>query len=212
MRTLTKIVLFLAFVSFFGCGKDKPAARVVVADEDDDAPARTTVAPIAPREHVDSPLYKSWSAFKKGTTVTHRTVTGSGDYQTITTTTSTLAELSDEHAVVETQATVKRHDGTVLNNPPERFTNPRRIPLAPGVKKEDFGKAGQIDEGEATLDVGGKTYKTKWTKSKDRIESGAVFSTTWTCDEVPGGIVKSITEVPAIGKKTTVELVEVKTP
>jgi hypothetical protein len=73
-----------------------------------------------------------------------------------------------------------------------------------------FGQPPAFAEtGEEAIETGGRTFKTRWHKSKASNEAGEVFVTTWTSDEVPGGLVKSITRTPGIGKTTTTVLVQV---
>lgn len=207
MRTRVFVALLLLFPCACGC------ARKVSPGE---APPVEGPAAAGPqRETVENPLYTSWAGFAKGTSVRHKSVTeteGNGPVTT-TTTTYTLVERTDDRVVVEMKAFTRQYDGTDIDNPPERLTNPKRVSLPPGTARADFGNpAGVTDRGEETITAGGKEYRTKWYKGKDRSEAGEVLVQVWTSDEVPGGLVRSVTRTPAIGKKTTVEAVEVKAP
>jgi len=213
MRTLWRLTLLFLFPSALGCGTGNDAARVPAGAGVALRQAGADAAP--PRELVENPQYRSWAAFKKGTKVVHRSVTGAdgSEAATTTTTTYTLLDLTDEQAVVEMRAVTRRYDGAVFNNPPETFKNPKRIPLPPGVNKSDFGKSvGVLGQGEETVRVGGKAYETTWHKGRDKNEAGEVVVQVWSSDAVPGGLVKSVTRIPAVGKTTTVELLEVKVP
>ena len=58
----------------------------------------------------------------------------------------------------------------------------------------------------------GKTYKTTWTKSKDFTEAGELTIQNWTSPDMPGGLVRSVSKVPAKKATITVEVTEVKIP
>lgn len=202
---MTRILFAVLFVSplLGGCSRPTP----LVAE----APPPTAET----REQVVNPAYQRWAGFKPGTTVTYRAVTGADGEKGVTTTTTTykLVELTDERAVVEMTATTKRYDGLETTNPPDRLINPRLVSLPPGASKGDLGKPpGAAEQGEAVVESGGRPYRARWQKSKASNEAGEVFVTAWTSDEVPSGLVKSVTHTPSIGKTTTTELVEVKTP
>jgi hypothetical protein len=207
MRTPGLVLVLSALTAAAGCGRGKPAA-------DDPPPAEPAPPPAPPREQVENPLYRSWAAFKKGTSVVHKSVTAADGNEAVTTTTTTctLLDRTDDHVVVEMRAKTRRYDGVETDNPPERLTNPRRIGLPPGMTRADFEKAAGAGPAEETLKLGGKEYRTRRRTSKDRNEAGEVFVDTWTSDAVPGGLVRSVTRTPAIGKTTTQELVEVRTP
>ncbi len=207
MRVFGVLVVACGLATTIGCGA-KPGANssptVLV-------PA--TEPPAPPREQVVNPQYQSWSAHPIGATITHRSITETAGTASVTTTTTTykLLERTEDLVVIEMQANTKRHDGAEIATPTEKFRHPKLITLAPGVSKEDFGKpAKSAQHGEETLTIGGKAYKTRWHTGKDRSEGGEVTVKVWSCEDVPGGLVKSITETPGVGKKTTIELVEVR--
>lgn len=165
-----------------------------------------------PREQVENPQYTSWAKFPPGTVAVHKTVIrGDGsDAATVMTTTYTLLEITPERAVVQMQVSTKRYDGFEANDRPEKFTHPKMLVLPPGMKKDRAGKpTGVIDDGEESITVAGKEYRAKWYKGKDRNEGGEMFTQVWSSPEVPGGLLKSVTRTPAIGKSTTIELVEI---
>ncbi len=223
MRSAVFVVLLLVVPAAPGCRPGRADVNGYLAPSperkageilEQDQPGNKS-APLTQRDPVENPLYKSWAGFKQGTSVVQRAVTevAGNNAVTTTTTTYTLLDRTDDQVVIEMQAFTKRYDGTETNNPPQQFTNQKWFTLPPGMSKSDFAKpAGQTDQGEETLTLGGKAYKTMWHKSKDRNEAGEVLVQTWTSDEVPGGLVKSITHTPSIGKTTMLELVEVKIP
>jgi hypothetical protein len=163
-------------------------------------------------EKVESPLYKNWSAFKKGTSVTYKSVTKTPKKEDESTITYKLIELTADKAVVEMQVT-RKADGKETKGPAQKLENARYFTLPPGVKKADFGKpAGVTKQGEEELKIAGKKYKTKWYTAKTRVEAGDMITRTWSSSEVPGGLVKSVSKVAATKATTTMELVEVKKP
>ena len=219
MRVICFIALLLVLPSALGCGVAAPARpKVVVADNENEElgnetqPGGAGGADTAGNK-VESPLYKSWSGFKVGTTIVCKEVTAAGTNQTVTTITYKLLELTNSRVVVEFNAATKYYDGHETNNPPEKLTNPRMVSLPPGQTKLEFGKPqGLLEQGEETLQALGKEYKTKWYYAKGRTDGGDTYTRTWTSDEVPGGLIKSVYKVPARGSTSTLELIEIKTP
>lgn len=181
-----------------GCSAAVPAPVPV--------PVAEPAAAAAPQ--VENPQYTQWAAFKPGTAVTHKSVTAEAGHPTVTTTTTTykLVEITADALTIEMTARTVRHDGTVTDNPPERFRNPKLV-TAPPVRKSAAG-----DEGQETVTVAGKSYLTTWTKSKGQTEAGEMLGQVWTADDMPGQLVKSVVRIPAIGKTTTIEVVEVVRP
>jgi hypothetical protein len=200
MRYITLLVIILPVA--VGCDDMRSASAPASATQ---SVGETT----EPRESIDNPQYRYWASFAKGTSVIHRSVTRveSTEGETVTTTTYVLAGLTPEEAVVEMKTATRRYDGFETNNPPSKFTYPKRLLLPPGHRAAE-----SKDQGEEVVRLGGKDFHTKWQKSKDRDEAGEVFVQVWSSPEVPGGLVKSVLRTPAIGKTTTTELVEVRLP
>jgi hypothetical protein len=219
MRRLGRLALLLVVPFVVGCGMGNasvkaPAAssatRAKLQDQHQEPPT-----PAAARETVENPQYKSWAGFPKGTTIVQRSVTEAigAAGATTTTKTFTLIDGTEEQAVVAMRVRTKKYDGQEFDDPPENYAHPRLIPLPPGMTKADFDKpSGSLGQGEETVKLGTKEYRTQWREGKGRNEAGEVFTKVWSCDDVPGGLVKSITRIPAIGKTMTIELVEVKVP
>ncbi len=169
--------------------------------------------PAGPVESIPNPQFAAWATFEPGTIVVLRSVTKADKdpSETVTLTTYKLVERSDDQLVVESQASTKRYDGLTIDNPPSSATFTKSLNLPPGMKA-NAKPAGVIEEGTESIRVGTIEYATRWHKTKDRNEGGEMLVQTWICDKVPGGLVKSITRTEAIGKTTTVEVVEVKRP
>jgi hypothetical protein len=169
-------------------------------------------AAVAQGEMIENPVYKSWSRFKQGTAVTYKSVTETASNKTEVTLTYTLRALTPDKAVIE-MVVATRSGGVEVNNPPQRLENAKLFPLPPGKKKEEFTKPqGVLEAGEEIVKVGDKEYKTRWYKTRNRVEAGDTFSQTWSCDDVPGGLIRSINKTPATGSTTTLELIAVRTP
>ena len=71
----------------------------------------------------------------------------------------------------------------------------------PDVKKE---------EGKETLKIGGVEVKTTWMKYKSKTPTGEHEGQTWLSEDVPGGLVKSVSKAGDVSTKT--ELIEIKKP
>jgi hypothetical protein len=210
MRTVAALVYCVGLILIAGCGQSNttPIPPVAVTIQPDDGPV-----PIPGGEHIESPVYKLWARFPVGSRVTQRTTTEneSNTEKTVTTIAYTLKQKTDEYVVVESQATTNHYDGRVEKNPPSETKTRKLFTLPPGAKKPD-GFKGQREEGEEALQVAGKDYKTKWFKSKDFTEAGELLSQTWTSEEMPGGLVKSVSKVAAKKATITVEVTAVTIP
>ncbi|HUR55272.1 MAG TPA: hypothetical protein VMZ71_14150 [Gemmataceae bacterium] len=167
-------------------------------------------APAAPTETIPNPQFASWAKFNPGTRVVVRSTTASDGHEgkTSTTTATTLVEVTHEEVAVETQTKSRRYDGHEENNPPSVHRLPKELSLPPGMTGEQSRKK-TAESGEETITVAGKEYRAEWHKGKDRNEGGEVFVQTWTSDAIPGRFLKSVSRTPAVGKTTTIEVIEV---
>ena len=89
--------------------------------------------------------------------------------------------------------------------------NEKYDPRAPMQGKGD-ATFKELDKGEETITVGGKTMKTSWTSFETSYSAGANKVTTkgkaWVCPDVPlGGMVKTEMDMGAMGK-SNMELVD----
>jgi hypothetical protein len=218
MRTPLLLALIPSLLLAAGCGArnaDPAAEPIRTAVQVEEGPRSDRLPGTPSGEAIENPQYRSWAAFKPGTTVARRSTTEAAgeEGKTVTTTTDTLLEVTDTLVKIRTRTHSRRYDGFEAENPPDEYTIARLIPLPPGVSKVNFGKPARGgEEGEETVAVAGKEYRTRWHTGKDRNEAGEVEVRVWSSNEVPGGLVKSVTRIPAIGKTTTIELVEVRTP
>jgi hypothetical protein len=205
---------FALALAVAGCGaKSDSSPNPAIALRDSDALAVPPKPPAG--EPVEHPSYKPWGRFPVGTSVTVRTITDSKKTagHTETHIVYTLKEKGDDFVVVESQATTKYADGRTEKNPPASTRTPRMIALPPGIKREDWGKAEKGGEtGAEKLKVLGRDFDTTWHKSKGSTDAGAFVQQVWSSDAMPGGLVKSVTEVKAVEETTTLEVVALAIP
>ena len=185
----------LATLSAFGCGGTK-------------LPARPTVhsAPVTDSgtHRAENPQYRRWAKFAPGSRAVTRAVTGSAGNPAVTTTTTTSVLKSKSDAMITVEMTVhtRYHDGNVADNPPNDFAIPRDLvtPMPEPVPPHESGTE--------VVTIAGRKLNCAWRVTTSSNEAGQVVIKTWTSDEVPGNLVKSVLTTPAIGKTTTTELVE----
>src|SRR5262245_29066574 len=162
---------------------------------------------------MDNPTYASWAKMKKGSSVTLKMTAEVAGQKTESTMTTTLVDLTADVATTE-MVTVTKAGGQEFKSEPIKVENKKVVELPPGKKKADFDKPeGFVDQGEETLKIGGKEYKTKWMKVKNAKDGSEYEAKTWSCDDVPGTLVKMETKSSGGGIKATtlLELVEIKT-
>lgn len=163
-------------------------------------------------EEVEHPIYRSWARHPIGTTITLKSVTTAGGQTIVTTKKTTLVRLTESSAELETTMT---SDGTgkVVQSPSQSYTQRRMFPLFAGMTKDDVGKPPKgSTQGEETIKLAGRDFKTQWFDSNGQTEAGKSQTRTWMSDEVPGKLVKAVTQVPSAKNTTTVELIELKIP
>ncbi|HVL11198.1 MAG TPA: hypothetical protein VM529_01445 [Gemmata sp.] len=206
MRAAT--LLLVAALAAAGCERKPTPDDAIIPPDIQNRPAPSG-------ETVENPTYKLWAGFPTGSSVTQRTTTENEDNteKTVTTITYTLKERTDDHIVVESKATTVHYTDRVEENPPDQVKTLKVLPLPPGVKKEDWGKSPQgAETGEETLTVLGKEYKCSWVKTKGFTEAGDIYTQNWSSRQMPGGLVRSVSKVPAKKATITVEVTEVKIP
>ena len=145
-------------------------------------------------ETIDNPAYQAWAKFKPGTLVKYSTETNAMGNASTMETTQTLTDITPDKAMVEVKismvvagnkmdmpaqpaqeipAKIKKVDASA--NPPSATT-------APDVSTEDVQAAG-------------KTYSCKKTTVISEQNGLKSTTTTWTCDDIPGSVVKLDSEV-----------------
>lgn len=201
VRSVAILFLF-SVVGLVGCGESRTPVPVLPAVEAEPAPET---------ERVENPAYARWAAFPVGTTVVQKSVTEELGHPDKTTTVLTfkLAEKADDRLVLELKTHTTRYDGLVMDNPPDRLATDRYYRVPAGAKKPSPKDTGKPLE---TLTISKKAFPCRVVETRDRNEAGEVTSKTWTSDEMPGGLVKSVSDTAGVKKRTTIEVMEVRMP
>lgn len=131
-----------------------------------------------------------WEGCGKGSWVKYRMATEAGGTKTEMETTTTLVDFDDESYTVKTDMVM---GGNAI--PGQETKVNRRVP-APA------GNAEKPEEGEETIKVAGGEFACHWVKSK----AGDGWAKAWTSAEVPGRVVKTVSEVS--GAKSEMELLD----
>lgn len=174
--------------------------------------ALTTTPALA--ESIDNPAFASWAKMKKGTTVTLKQSSEFAGQKSESTSISTLVDLTADVATIELVNVIKVGD-MEIKTPPTKVEVKKMTELPPGKKKEDYAKPeGLVDQGSEAITVDGVEYKTKWQSVKLKSGDTDIESKSWTCDDVPGLVVKLESKSKTMGmvSTTTMILVSVKKP
>jgi len=194
-----------------GCGMSDP--RGVVEPQKNEGEEKNLADLLPKGELVEHPTYRQWKAFPVGTTVTQKTTTDSEQTpgMTVTVQVTLLKQKTDDFLVLESQSTTTYADGRINKQPAFESKIPREIRLPEGMSGENFGKPkDKLIEEE--VEAAGKKYRARKSESRGNTDAGALFQTVWSSDEMPGGLVKSVSKVPAVQETTTIEIIEVKIP
>ena len=141
---------------------------------------------LSPVEEIDNPEFKSWSQFGPGTSVTVKMVNETHKMEMVTTT--TLKSKSAKELVLEAKTTMVVA-GNKIEQPAQKRTVPAKMKKFE-VKPEDKEKAPKPKTGKEKVKAGGKEYDCKWTETTIEMQGTKTVSKVWTCDDVPGGLVK----------------------
>lgn len=163
------------------------------------------------QEEVENPVYKNWSQFKPGSSVAYRSVTVTPEFESTQEYTLTLKEVTPQKLVIERVLVAIMPDGTRMEYPAMESENPKSYKLPKGAPKPDPTKSvGVKEKGEEELELLGKKFKTEWYKAVSKVEAGDTFTKSWTCKEIPGGLVKATNETPATKSINTVEMISLE--
>ena len=159
-------------------------------------------------EKVDNPLYKHWAKFKPGAFSELKTESEVMGMKNVSTMTTTLKELTPEKAVVE-MSVVSVVNGQETKVPPQKQEILAKIEEEKA-KELDTPKKGDkrngaeiIGVGEEEIKVGDKKVKCKWAEMKMTQEDTTTTTKVWTTDEVPGQVVKMVTNMDGKMKMKT---------
>lgn len=171
-------------------------------------------------EMVDNPIFKHWSAFKVGASVTRRekikfpadSQEGQmyADHTLVKDTTIKLVEVTAKKVVVElTEAEHGR--GYIRENAPIKLIYFAHIKKGLG-NKESFAKHKEED---VDVKVKGKSYKATLVDTTHKHGDMMRSQQIWLTDEVPGGILKDVKtqkKGDQIVSESTLEILSYKTP
>ncbi len=164
-------------------------------------------------ELVENPEFASWSKFKKGTSVTMRSLKIAKGKTSEVTVTTTLLELGADSLTLEISSVVKEKD---FKPEPERRVVRRLIALPKGLTKEEFalGKPpGTVEEGTETVQCGGLELPSKWYRYKAEVAGIKIEGKRWVSNNVPGNIVKNeMTTSGDLNETNKLELTQLKKP
>lgn len=157
-----------------------------------------------------NPVYQEWSSFKPGSFVTYMMTTETAGVKTETELTYTLKEVTAEKIVLEVK-TITNTMGMKIETPAEDVEFPATGESG-GVMGEDMGphvsevvaEGTVIEEGvEEEVEINGKKIMAMRTKVETESAGSKAIVTAWHSDEIPGQIVRSLTEVQEMVAVTT---------
>lgn len=164
-------------------------------------------------ETIDNPAFKSWSNFKPGTSITMKTESEFNKMKSEIVIVTKLVEVGKDKCVVEVE-TITKVNGMEFKSPAMKQDVPKSFDVP---KPKDGEKPAKVEkpettmeEGKETLKISGIEVKTKWTKYKTKTKEGDHEGQTWMSDDVPGGLVKSVSKAGDV--TSTTELIEIKKP
>jgi hypothetical protein len=136
----------------------------------------------------DNPAYLSWAKFKPGTLVKYTNDTNAAGNATSIEITQTLKAVAPDQVTVEVKMTTVTA-GNKTDMPP--FTHQ----IAAKIKKGDANNpqtadAPKTESGTEDVTAAGKTFSCKTTTITSDANGMTTKATTWTCDDVPGNVVK----------------------
>ena len=143
-------------------------------------------------EMIDNPAYQNWAQFKPGSFVTLKSVTKVGETTSEVKMTQTLKEVTPEKAAVEMVMTMTAA-GQEMKMPAQTTEYPAKIEKAEGEAAEKAEPV-KVDEGSEELTVNDKKIKTAWVKTEFTQEGTTTVSTVWTSDDIPGNVIKMVSE------------------
>ena len=137
---------------------------------------------------IDNPAYKSWAKFNKGSSVLYSAETSAMGNTTNITTTQTLMDVTPDNVTLQVASSMVM-GGNTMNMPVQTQNIPAKITKpadAPATQPVDASASTSTEDVQAA----GKTFSCKKTMATMSQNGMTVTSTTWTCDDVPGGVVK----------------------
>jgi hypothetical protein len=167
---------------------------------------------------IDNPAFATWAKQKVGTTVTQKMTTEASGNKSETTMIFKLVEVKADKVVLEVTTKVKAA-GMEFTQPAQNMDVEKTVKVPNDKTKAEIEKnqaKGETTEGEETLKISGKEYKTKWTKFKGKNGDIEYETQAWTSADMPNLTVKSVTKTSGKDANATsttlVEVTEIKVP
>ncbi|HYL97383.1 MAG TPA: hypothetical protein VEZ90_00390 [Blastocatellia bacterium] len=204
---MTKKFVLLALVlttllGLFACSSDTPKDSAPPASSPASTGSGTKAA-----GNTSSANTSPWGGFKVGSFVQTKTTTSmevaGKSMDTVVEGKMTLADLTSDKAVVDIESTVMGHTTKTR----------QEFPLTGGVTPTGTGATSGVEPktGTDTLTIAGKSISCKTIEVDTEQAGNKVNSKTWTSDQVPGFMVKSVaTTSGATNSKVTVEVTDFK--
>ncbi len=151
-----------------------------------------------------NPAYREWAAFKPGSFVTYMVKADTAGVKTETEMTYTLNEVTADNVVLEVK-TVTETMGMKIEGPGESVVFPATgesddmmgmdMDMGPNVSQV-MANGTVVEEGvEEELEINGQKIMTVRSKVETEDAGSQVIVTAWYSDEIPGKMVRSLTEV-----------------
>jgi hypothetical protein len=142
---------------------------------------------------IDNPAYQAWAKFKQGTSVTYSTDSTAMGNTTSSTTTSKLTDLTPDKATVQV-TTSMNVGGNKMDMPAQTQDIPAKIKKPSDTGGDQTTDKPKTETGSEDVTAAGNTYSCKKTTVTLDQNGMTIKVTTWTCDKVPSGVVKTDTE------------------
>ena len=153
-------------------------------------------------QKVDSPIYKHWAKFKPGAFSVAKTQRASKGVKAEFTVTTTLKEITPERVVVELQIVTVGSDEKMEMLPKKQAypamiekDEARKMEAMEHPKKGDKVEGAEVldvTQGEEEIKVGEQKIKCRLLETKSKQGEQTVSTKTWTSDQVPGQVVKTV--------------------
>jgi hypothetical protein len=146
---------------------------------------------------VANPVYQSWAKFKPGTTVEYSTETNMMGNATSMEITQTLKEVNADKATIEVKMSL-----LVAGSKTEMPAATREIPVLMKPVDPAATQTSDVPETETateSVQAAGKMYSCKKTTVTSDATGMITKSITWTRDDMPGTIVKTVAETAGSG-------------
>jgi hypothetical protein len=164
------------------------------------------------QETVDNPVYQQWAKFKVGTMAKYHQSTEVMGNKTETELAYTLVEVTPEKVVVEMSG-MSKVMGNNIEMPKTKIEYQAKVAKGQEVVPNAPPPNTDSKQSEEQLTIAGmnlKCHVIQTTLTQEGMES---VSQIWSCDEIPGTLVKSETKMEKpVQSLTTISLVEVVKP